>query len=575
MRAIRVVACLAGMGALLALVPILDRSRSATYGGADPRLLGLEVGAAIALLLISAVGQAGVATLLLAVVGAAWLGPELAGADGVSLPARTLADAIGPLLAVALLIALVLRSGAACARARLAVLIAGVGAAVAVGARVFLVDPFDQVACWRTCEHNPLRVTEASLGEPVETIGLLGLAVGVCWSAVILLPGPFRGAERWTGNRSDLVGWFALGAVVASLLAPPTVSVSRDDVAVGAFVVVQVAVVGWLGALGLESWARWRLESRLAHLVDLLGGSSDPEVLTSSLRGAVRDPGVRLAYWAGSRQAYVDGAGRPTSVADVGPGQMVTVVVREGHTVAAIVHSRRVGAARLERALGPALRLALENAQLRAASLAELSELTDSRTRVVERAALERWRLERNLHDGAQQRAVSLALLVRVFCAGASPVDEEAGRRAAALTRTLIEELRRVARGIYPAILADAGLAGALLDLAERSQDLPVVANELPDGRFPGAVETTAFLVVRAGLADSRSRGARSASVAARQVDGVLLIRVEDDAADDTSPRPFATAPELSDQVSALGGTVRVASAPGRRCAEVVLPCGS
>lgn len=575
MRTIRVVVCLTGIVGLLVLVPILDRSPRATYGGGDPRLLGLEVAAAVALLLIAAAGRAGSATVLLAAVGAAWLAPEVAGADGLPLPARTWADTTGPFLAAALLTGLVLRSGPLSPRVRPAVLVAGLGATVAALARVLLVDPFDQVDCWRTCEHNPLRITEGGFGEPVEMVGLLGLAVGVGWSAMILLPGPFRGEDRWTGNRSDLVGWFVLGAFVASLFAPPTASVSRDDVAVVGFVVVQVAVVAWLAAHGLESFARWRLESRLAHLVDLLGGSSDPEVLANSLRRAVRDPSVRLAYWAGSRQTYVDSEGRPTSVADPGPGETVTGVVREGRRVAAIVHTRRVGAASLERALGPALRLALENAQLRAAALAELRELTDSRARVVERAALERRRLERNLHDGAQQRAVSLALLVRVFCAGASPADQEAGRRARALTRTLIEELRRVARGIYPAILADAGLAGAVLDLAERSHDLPVVVDELPGGRFPGPVETTAFLVVRARIADSRSRGAGSASVAARQVDGALLIRVEDDALDDASPHPFATAPDLADQVSALGGTLRVESAPGRRCAEVVLPCGS
>jgi signal transduction histidine kinase len=291
-------------------------------------------------------------------------------------------------------------------------------------------------------------------------------------------------------------------------------------------------------------------------------------MLTDSLRNAVREPGLRLAYWAPTRQSYVDTGGRPTTSAEPGPGERVTAIVRRGQTIAAIVHSRRVDGPRLERALGPALRLALENTQLRAAALAELDELSRSRTRVVERGELERRRLERNLHDGAQQRVMALALLVRVL-AGSSAVDQKAGRRAEALTRTLVEELRRVARGIYPAVLADAGLVGAVVDLAERSGDFPVVVGEFPEGRHPGTVETTAYLVIRAGIADARGRGATSVTVAGAHFDGTLRVSVEDDA----SSAPDSVVTELADQVGALGGTLVMNGTAGRRRAEVVLPC--
>ena len=148
----------------------------------------------------------------------------------------------------------------------------------------------------------------------------------------------------------------------------------------------------------------------------------------------------------------------------------------------------------------------------------------------MERAELERRRLERNLHDGAQQRAVSLALLVRLLVDRLRATTRSQRSRAEALTRTLVEELRRVARGIYPAVLADAGLIGAVMDLAEQLERPPGRRRGSPRGSVPGHDRETAYLVVRAGIADARSRGATSATVNGRSVDGTLRVGVEDDA---------------------------------------------
>ena len=569
-RTIRAVLCVAGTAGLLVLVPIVYRSPEATYGGADPRLLVLEAGAAAALLLVAALGPPRAASILLAIVGGVWLVPEIAGAVGVSLLVRTVADTIAFLIAAILLGALVLRAGPVDARARRALLVSVVGAVVASLARLLLVDPFEDVDCWRTCEHNPLLAGDAGgVGAAVELVALLGLAFGVLWAASLVL----RAHPRGPAAPAALAGWLLLGGFVVSLFVRPReVSVATEDViAVTLFVVVQLAAMAWLAAAVWEIWLRWRLESRLAHLVDLLGSTADPEVLARSLRSAVRDPGLRLAYWAASRECYVDAAGHPTTLVEPGPGERLTTVVRRGQIIAAVVHSRRVDGARLERALGPAIRLALENTQLRAAALAELNELTTSRTRVVEQGELERRRLERNLHDGAQQRAVSLSLLVRLLVDRSPAIDQNAAQRAEALTRTLIEELRRVARGIYPTVLADAGLTGAIVDLAERSSDFPIVVEDLPQARYPGTVETTAFLVVRAGILDAHVRGATSATVNGTQLDGTLRVGVQDDA----SPVPELVVTEFDDQVGALGGTLMVSGAPGCRRIEVTLPCGS
>jgi signal transduction histidine kinase len=139
------------------------------------------------------------------------------------------------------------------------------------------------------------------------------------------------------------------------------------------------------------------------------------------------------------------------------------------------------------------------------------------------------------------------------------------------LTRTLAEELRRVARGIYPAVLTDAGLRGAVVDLAEGSTDLPVVVAAFPDGRYAGTVESTAYLVVHDALARARRRGATCAEVSGRHDGNTLRICVQDDAAGGHQ----RVATQLADQVSALAGELVEVEAPGQHRVEVVLPCAS
>ena len=165
---------------------------------------------------------------------------------------------------------------------------------------------------------------------------------------------------------------------------------------------------------------------------------------------------------------------------------------------------------------------------------------------------------------------MSLTLLVRLLADESGPVDAPAVAKAQLLARTLAEELRRVARGIYPAVLADAGLVGALVDLAEESGDLPVVVEDFPQDRFPGLVESTAYAVVLAGIEDARRRAATEVSVDGIHVDGVLRVRVHDDGASPPDPGT-----QVADQVGAIGGRLVTDGPPGRRRVEVVLPCAS
>ena len=184
-----------------------------------------------------------------------------------------------------------------------------------------------------------------------------------------------------------------------------------------------------------------------------------------------------------------------------------------------------------------------------------------SRTRIIEAGDAERRRLERDLHDGAQQHLVGLSLALRLL---RSQLGSDGGELAVRLDtaggeiRRAILELRDVAHGIHPAVLTDEGLAAALEALAEEA-DVRLAA--LPHERFPAAVETAAYILV----AEAAKRGAASASVERR--DGVLVVEVETDAEPETLV-------ELQDRIGALDGRLGVerASSGGVRL-HAEIPC--
>jgi len=278
-----------------------------------------------------------------------------------------------------------------------------------------------------------------------------------------------------------------------------------------------------------------------------------------------------VLFWDPHHHGYVDRHGQP---APASTGGGVHEVARNGEPVALILHTRPTDAARLRRALGATGRLALATEQLRASLLAELAELRASSAEVVEQSTAERRRLERNLHDGAQQRLVSLSILLRLVHDEVGPGDlGERITKARALAGRAAEDVRRMARGLYPVALADEGLAGALADLAASEcvdRDRPVVQiADLPDGRFDDATEATAFDVVSAALDDARSGRARLMTIDARRLPERLVLEVTHDAPDDGGLRTLA----LEDQVRALSGALTVTRESEVVRVEVWLPC--
>ena len=198
------------------------------------------------------------------------------------------------------------------------------------------------------------------------------------------------------------------------------------------------------------------------------------------------------------------------------------------------------------------------------------SEVRRSRARIVEATDTERRRLERDLHDGAQQRLVSLSLALRLLrsrldAAGGDNAEViAAADDAAAELKLAIQELRELARGIHPAILTEAGLGPAITALADRST-VPATVGALPDRRLSPAVEATAYFVVSEALANAaKYASATHASVGADCRGSMLHVEVGDNGVGGADASRGSGIRGLEDRVAALGGRITIESPPGQ-----------
>jgi signal transduction histidine kinase len=292
-----------------------------------------------------------------------------------------------------------------------------------------------------------------------------------------------------------------------------------------------------------------------------------PGTVRGALARALGDPFLELALWLPERAAYVDGEGRPIELPS-GPDRAVTVLGPAATPVAALVHDpallERPG---LLRSAGAAARLALENERLQAELRLQLAEVRGSRARIVAAGDEERRRLERDLHDGAQQRLLSLGLALQLVRAELGPSANGAATlltEAEAELAAALEELRQLAQGIHPAVLTEHGLGPALKTLAARSQ-LPVDIERVPDDRLPAPVEAAAYFVVSEALANAAKHSDASAvSVSIACEDGSLVVEVADDGVGGAAPRAGSGLAGLTDRVHALDGRLTVESEAGR-----------
>jgi signal transduction histidine kinase len=319
--------------------------------------------------------------------------------------------------------------------------------------------------------------------------------------------------------------------------------------------------IGFLVGLLRTRMAR----SAVGDLVVELGtGAHERGALVDALASRLRDPTLEIAYRVGG--GYVDEDGRPFELPTGGPGRAVTIVESEGETIAALMHDEALShEPDLVEAAVAAARLAIANERLRAEIRAQLEEVRASRQRIVEAGDRERRRVERNLHDGAQQRLVSLSLSLAMLeeRVGDHPATASAVQEVARELKAAIGELRELARGIHPAILTEEGLEAAVGSLADRSP-VPVTVTSDLVGRLPETVEAAAYFVVSEALTNvAKYSQASSATVALARRNGTLSVAVVDDGVGGAHPERGSGLLGLGDRVAAVGGTLRVHSPSG------------
>jgi signal transduction histidine kinase len=207
---------------------------------------------------------------------------------------------------------------------------------------------------------------------------------------------------------------------------------------------------------------------------------------------------------------------------------------------------------------------------------AELVEVSRSRARLADAFEAERRRIERDLHDGAQQRLVSLTLQLGLARLDVPPVSPAAGPVAAAheQAKQLMAELRELIHGIQPQVLSDLGVPAALEELADQCP-VPVTVSAPLGSRMPGRIENTAYFAVAEALTNiAKHSGATSASVTARHHDGVLTVEVSDNGDGGADPRRGTGLTGMADRVAVTGGRLLLSSpAGGPTLLRVELPC--
>lgn len=288
-----------------------------------------------------------------------------------------------------------------------------------------------------------------------------------------------------------------------------------------------------------------RAERDLTRVVRGLASGDD---LIAGLAARLADPSLVAAYPSADGTALIDGNGEPVHSLD-GPRRLVTSIGPDDAPIAVLGHRADLAPSRV-RDLAAAVHLAFDHQRLQAQALAQLAELRRSGVRVITTADAERRRLERDLHDGAQQSLVTLLLAVRL--ARARDPDDPALRRAEEHLESAVEGLRRLAHGLYPVLLERAGLAAAVRALAETRL---LRLKRLPDTRFDPVIESTMYVLI-----ERATSHAASADAAVFVENGSIRTELDID-----GPCPDLTA--VSDRITALNGTLSVTS--GDSCAVV------
>jgi len=340
------------------------------------------------------------------------------------------------------------------------------------------------------------------------------------------------------------------------------------------FFLIGLAPIAFLFALLDARLAR----SAVGDLLVELQVDPTPSDLRAPLARALEDPSLQVAYWLPKYRAWADSQGRPVALPREGEDRATTLIERDGEQVAALIHDPSLSDEReLLDGVSAAAAIALDNGRLHAELKARLEELEGSRGRVIEAGQKERKRLERNLHDGAQQRLIALSLELKMLGdrLGEDAVAQASVEQARGEIAISLEELRDVARGLHPAVLSGHGLGVALESLVATSA-VPVRLTVVLDERLEEPIEVAAYYVVSESLANvGKHAEAKSAMVEVSREDGELVVEVVDDGVGGADTEGGSGLRGLADRVEAVGGRLRVWTPhDGGTRVRAEMPCG-
>jgi signal transduction histidine kinase len=401
--------------------------------------------------------------------------------------------------------------------------------------------------------------------EAVENVQLLALSalaligVGLLWRR-------WRSLPPWQRRRPTqiVINCFSLSLVMlAALLAAGAFQLPG-------FEVLQLATFA-VGGLAPLAFLAGLLDARLAkagvgELLVRLRATPTPD-LQALLAQALRNPTLSLVYWLPQYGSWADQDGNPATLPEPDSGRRATIVKQNGEQVAALVYDATLGEEpELVEAVSAAAGIALENGRLEAELRARLQELHGSRTRVVEAQQNERRRLERDLHDGAQQRLVALALELGSLAeqSDGDPATQIRLKHARSEVAQSLDELRGIARGLHPAVVSGHGLAVALESLvAATPLEVQLKADGLP--RLKEQLEVAAYYVVCESLTNAvRHAQASRVSVEVAAVDHTLIVEIIDDGIGGADSERGSGLRGLADRVEALNGRLRIWSPAGK-----------
>jgi signal transduction histidine kinase len=407
--------------------------------------------------------------------------------------------------------------------------------------------------------------------------------VGLVLIALVLRSLVIRWRRATRPERRLYAPMYAAGvALMIAVLAQLSVQTSGSQGrALDILFIVSVVPLALVPYLFVAAFVRTRMaqSDAVSELMTHLAEAPRPGRLRDALSDALDDPTLELVYWLPESQRYVDLRGRPYELPEDDPARAIHAVARDEECIAAIIYDATLGEADAHvRAVGAAASLALLNERLEAELRAKVDELRRSRERMLKIGLEERRRLERDLHDGAQQRLVAMALNIRLARAKLNEDPLAADKLLSGAGEELdsaLAELRELARGIHPAVLTDRGLGTALETLASRAP-VPVELAELPELHLPEAVELAAYFVVAEALTNvAKYAHATHAKVEVARENGRLMVEVEDDGIGGANPENGTGLRGLADRIAVLEGRLEIDSETGRgTTVRAQIPCG-